>query len=222
MPDLVTVDQLRAFAPTALALADTAKALSQHMARCEINIPRRIRHFMAHIYVESAGFTRLEENLNYSVARLQQVWPSRFPTPASAAPFARNPRALAGKVYGGRMGNAGPLDGWLYRGGGWLQLTGKSNYQRASTWTGLDLIAHPEWARTPAIAAQIACDFWRLSGLNAVVDKDADEGVFQTLQGAIRHNEEDDLVEGTRIINGGLTGLAGRRAALQLAGRIWK
>lgn len=192
------------------------------MARCEINTARRIRHFMAHLFVESQGFTRLDENLNYSVARLQQVWPSRFPTPASAAPYARNPRALAQKVYGGRMGNTAPLDGYIYRGGGWLMLTGKLNYREASQWTGLDLVRHPEMARTPAIASQIACDFWRTRGLNAVVDKDPDEKVFQRLSTAILVNEEDDLEEGTRIINGGVNGLEPRRNALIRASVTWK
>ncbi|MCY1745057.1 hypothetical protein [Ensifer sp. SL37] len=50
------------------------------------------------------------ENLYYSAERLTQVWPSRFPTIASAKPFARNPRKLANKVYGGRMGNTAPDD----------------------------------------------------------------------------------------------------------------
>ena len=53
--------------------------------------------------------------LNYTAERLVQVWPSRFPTAASAAPYAHNPKALADIVYGGRGGNvAGTDDGWSY------------------------------------------------------------------------------------------------------------
>ncbi len=70
------------------------------------------------------------ENLNYSAALLTEVWPSRFPTIASAKPFARSPRKLANKVYGGRMGNTAPDDRWRYRGRGLPQITGKENYDR--------------------------------------------------------------------------------------------
>ncbi|WP_245281592.1 hypothetical protein [Ensifer sp. ZNC0028] len=70
------------------------------------------------------------ENLSYSAERLTQVWPTRFATIASAKPFARNPCKLANKVYGGRMGNTAPDDGWLYRGRGLPQITGKQNYEK--------------------------------------------------------------------------------------------
>jgi putative chitinase len=222
MPDLITRAQLVAFAPAALNPDAAAPALTKHMVRCEITTPRRIRHFMAHLAVESMYLARLEENLNYSVARLQQVWPSRFPNPVAAQPFARNPRELAHKVYGGRMGNDGKLDGWLYRGGGYVMLTGRDNYRLASAWTGLDLTTHPEWARTPAVAAQIACDFWRVKGINKIVDADKDEVVAKTISQEITLNEGDDLKEGTRAINGGLIGLDARGKALLRAGTIWK
>lgn len=72
----------------------------------------------------------ITENLNYSAKRLTQVWPGRFPTLASAQPYANNPQKLANKVYGGRLGNTGPNDGWLYRGRGLSQVTGKENYAK--------------------------------------------------------------------------------------------
>ncbi|ACL61251.1 hypothetical protein [Methylobacterium nodulans] len=75
------------------------------------------------------------ESLNYtSAARIKAVWPSRFPTEAAAAPYVRNPKALAIKVYGGRLGNAPApsTDGWDFRGMGLVQSTGKDNAQRAS------------------------------------------------------------------------------------------
>lgn len=89
---------------------------------------------LATAHHETGGtFGPVTENLNYtSAARIKQVWPKRFPTLASAEPYVKNPRALAGKVYGDRkdLGNTGPLDGWHFRGRGLAQITGRANYAK--------------------------------------------------------------------------------------------
>ena len=86
---------------------------------------------LAEAHHETGGAMQsVSENLSYSAKRLTEVWPSRFPTLAAAAPYANYPRRLANKVYGGRLGNTGPDDGWLYRGRGLAQITGKTNYAK--------------------------------------------------------------------------------------------
>ena len=86
---------------------------------------------LAEAHHETGGQMQpVSENLNYSARRLTEVWPSRFPTIAAAAPFANNPQRLANKVYGGRLGNVDPGDGWLFRGRGLAQITGRENYAR--------------------------------------------------------------------------------------------
>ena len=58
--------------------------------------PERVAAFVAQIGHESSDCRRLEEGLTYTtVGRLRAVWPKRFPTDESAAPFVRNPQALA-------------------------------------------------------------------------------------------------------------------------------
>lgn len=84
----------------------------------------------------------IRENLTYtSAARIRQVWPTRFPTEASARPYVRNPQGLANLVYANRLGNGNPSsgDGWTYRGDGLVQLTGKTNFDKFGVRPGMDL-----------------------------------------------------------------------------------
>lgn len=94
----------------------------------------------------------ISENLNYSAQRLTQVWPKRFPTLSAAKPYANNPQRLANKVYGGRLGNVDPNDGWLFRGRGLAQITGRTNYHKfAIAWA-------PDKASEMATAVNILFD----------------------------------------------------------------
>lgn len=221
MNTLVTAAQLRALSPNCDAVA-LGPALDRACRKYNINTDRRIRHFIAQIAHESLGLTRLSENLNYTTAaRIREVWPKRFPTVESARPFVSNPRALANKVYGGRLGNIGPDDGWRYRGGGLIGNTGRANYALASGHVGLNLVEEPDLLRTPDVAALAAAGFWAANGLNAVADQDDDEILAITMAEHLAVNEEDDLVAITRGVNGGLIGLADRRAWLQRTARIW-
>lgn len=92
----------------------------------------QLAYILATVFHETGGKMQpVEENLNYTTAaQIKKTWPSRFATVAAAQPYVRNPRGLANKVYGGRMGNTGPNDGWLYRGRGLPQITGKENYTK--------------------------------------------------------------------------------------------
>jgi putative chitinase len=167
------------------AIVDGAGAI----AAAGITTRLRAAHFLAQIATETGGLKAIEENLNYSAKRMMQVWPSRFPTLASAQPYANKPQALANKVYGGRLGNTGPDDGWRYRGGGMLQTTGRENYRRAGFEDDSDALRQPG----PALAA--ALTFWTGNGLNALADR-------------------DDLTAVRKRINGGTNGLAEARAYL--------
>lgn len=102
---------------------------------------QHLAYMLATAFHETGGKMQpVRENLNYtSAARIKQTWPTRFPTVASAQPFVRNPQKLANKVYGGRMGNTGPNDGWIYRGDGLPQLTGKENFRKFGIEPGMDL-----------------------------------------------------------------------------------
>lgn len=202
---MIDVARLRAFAPAVTVdnAAAFAKALEAGLSDAGLTTPLRVAHFMAQIAHESGGLTRLEERLSYSAERLVAVWPRRFPTMAEATPYARNPAALAEKVYGGRLGNVNPGDGYRFRGRGLIQLTGRDNYAVAAKYSGLPLVDDPGIATQPACAARIALGFWKSAGLNDEADR-------------------DDIDAITRVINGGLNGLDDRKAWLAKAKKVFK
>ena len=117
------------------------------------------------------------------------MWPRRFPTLAEAAPFANAPVKLACRVYGGWMGNRLPLDGWTFRGSGGLCTTGRDGFRAVGHEETPDALRQP----APGIAAALI--FRSRRGLNAAAQR-------------------DDIEETTHGVNGGLTGLADRRAYL--------
>ena len=172
----------------------------EHFPTFGLETGLRIAHWLGQFGHESRNFTDFEENLSYSAERLCKVWPSRFPTLASALPYARNPRKLANKVYGLRMGNIAPDDGWTYRGRG-PQLTGRDNYAAAAKRTGLPLISQPDIAADPRHFVLLACDYWDSRKCNAAAD-------------------DDNLVLVTKRINGGSVGIQERRLLVEKAKRI--
>lgn len=97
--------------------------------------------FLAQCDHESQGFTRLEENLNYSADRLLKIFPKYF-TQNNVTDYANNGVAIANYVYANRMGNGSVEsgDGYKFRGRGYIQLTGRDNYTRCGNAIGVDLI----------------------------------------------------------------------------------
>jgi putative chitinase len=219
---LITAAQLYRFAIRCDVVA-LAPALDGACREFSITDPREISYFLGHCYVETAGFTTFEENLSYSPERLMAVWPRRFSTLDVAKPFALNPTALAEKVYGERLGNVHPGDGWRFRGSGCLDTTGRDNFAAASRAIGVDLVAKPELLRTDRkIAARAAAAFWRDHQLGGVVAADPGEVACVTIADAININEVDDVRASTRIITGGDMGLAERQRQVLRASMIWR
>lgn len=167
--------------------------------------PTRAAYFLAQVAHETQGLTVFEENLRYSAKRLTQVWPKRFPTLASAKPYANNPRKLAEKVYGGRMGNGpeGSGDGYAFRGAGGLMNTGRDAYEAIGKIARMDLVSHPELARAPDTMLTVAGAAWAWKRGNTFADRDELMGLDD--------DDTDDFIPLTRAINGGTIGLADRK-----------
>jgi predicted chitinase len=62
-----------------------------------------------------------------------------------------------GDAYEGRLdlGNTNPGDGRRFKGRGFVQITGRTNYTKWGKRLGLDLVGKPEIASRPDVAAQI-------------------------------------------------------------------
>lgn len=152
--------------------------------------PERMAEFLAETTHESGGYTRFDESLRYSAKRLMAVWPKRFPTLASALPYAWDPTdpdredvALANLVYGARMGNdangTDDNDGWDHRGRGILQHTGAEEYRILRQ----DLGFEPDDVADPAKAVVAAADYWTRRGLNKLADRGDFTGLRRAING---------------------------------------
>ena len=164
--------------------------LNQVFVKYDINTPKRQAAFIGQCAVESANFTRLQENLNYSAERITQVWPSRFPNVSIAQPYAHNPKALANFVYAGRLGNLQDGDGWMYIGRGLIQITGRENYANCENGIGVDLINNPDLLLTPKYAALSAGWYWNKKGLNALADSQEYGAMTKRINGGLTELDE--------------------------------
>lgn len=158
----------------------------------KINTPRRLAHFLAQCHHESAGFNVVEENLNYSAEGLLRTFKKYF-TPEQANEYAHNKVRIASRVYANRIGNGDEAsqEGWLYRGRGYVQLTGKDNYAAFNDQLPEDIIKNPDLVATqyPMLSAAW---FWDHNNINDL----------------LCDNETIDDV--TRKVNGGLNGIVDR------------
>lgn len=130
---------------------------------------REMDDWLGQVLHESAMLERIEEGLSYSAQRLMAVWPRRFPTLDVAQAYERNPEALANFVYGGRMGNTQPGDGWRFRGRGLIQVTGRDNYAMLAVRMGLPLLADPDMLLQPRVALDAAIIWWERSVPDAFI-----------------------------------------------------
>ena len=140
--------------------------------RAGINTPLRLAHFFAQLDHESK-LQPTRENTNYSEQGLLNTFPKYF-TKAQAKQYARKPQAIANRAYANRMGN-GPEssgDGWFYRGGGYMQHTGKKEYETLKKNLGVDYVKNPDLLLNEADAMLGAIDYWSRLKLNNYADKD--------------------------------------------------
>lgn len=195
---------------------ELGRAADAHFPAAGIDRALRVAHALAQQSVETGGFSRLVENLNYSVQGLMGTFSRSRISAADCKRLGRkeNEPALsparqaeiANIVYGGEfglkeLGNKSPGDGSKYIGRGAKQTTGLANYTQVADLTQIDVVNSPEKLADPDLGMRAATIFWRSRNCNKFADA-------------------DDITGLTKAINGGTNGLPERKAALLRAKQI--
>lgn len=164
-------------------------------AKFNITTPLRLAHFLAQCGHESGGFKAVSENVNYSADGLKKIFGKYFPGNLNES-YARQPEKIASRVYADRMGNGNEAskEGYKFRGRGYIQLTGKSNYTNFTKFIGEDCIANPDLVATKYPLASAAF-FFDSNKLWSICDKGADTATVTAV---------------TKRVNGGTIGLDDR------------
>lgn len=204
--DVVAV--VKQFAPNAKinyvqAIEQGEGLFQQH----EINSALRFAHFFAQALHETGNFSVLRESMNYSEKRLLEIFGvgkhSAAITPAEAKAIANNQEKIAERVYGlgnpkmaKMLGNTQAGDGYLYRGNGVIQTTGRANHKNMGDACDVDFENHPELVTDPQHALKPALQKWTDDKLNTYADN-------------------NDITTITKKINGGSIGLEERKALFE-------
>lgn len=174
---------------------DWYEAMCEILPLWEVDTIERVAGFIAQCGHESGGFRVLSENLNYSAKALNSIFPKYFRRAGrDANEYHRQPEKIANVIYANRMdnGDASSGDGWTFRGGGILQLTGRYNYTEFGKAVDKTPEEAVEYVRTKAGALDSACWFWDTNNINKYCDN-------------------QDIVGMTKRINGGTIGLDDRK-----------
>ena len=183
---MITAETLRKFAPKIKDPEIHASALEDARQTSSVTTARRLCHFLGQVFVETGGFAIMVENLNYKdPARLDGIFSAVHGSEDARDLIRRGPEAIANRVYANRLGNGDEAsgDGWRYRGSGYKQLTGRSNYREIGGIVNLDLEGNPELAREPRTAASVAFAFWDARQCSLLADVGDIEGVTEKING---------------------------------------
>jgi putative chitinase len=186
----IKLEKLKGHVPDAVI-----SQIPEIITKFNCNTPLRLSHFLAQCGHESGNFKAVSENLNYSAKGLLGTFGKYF-NATTAAQYERKPEMIASRVYGGRMGNGDEAskEGYKFRGRGYIQLTGKSNYVAFTKFIGEDCVANPDLVATKYPLASAAF-FFNNNKLWSICDKGFSRQVVEQV---------------TKRVNGGLIGIDDR------------
>jgi len=109
----------------------------EHTAKAAGIVGTELAQLLAQCHVETIGFQTLKE--------LPNKWQQHYEPPSKTATM---------------LGNTQPGDGQRFIGRGFIQVTGRYNYDQFAQNSGIDVVRHPELLEKPDTAAKAAVDFW--------------------------------------------------------------
>lgn len=173
----ITESQIRRIMPNAKdgRLKEFVSSFNEYGDMFGIDTPLRAAHYIAQVAHETGELRYLEE-------------------------------IASGQQYEGRrdLGNTQPGDGRRFKGRGYLQTTGRANYQAYAD-SGFcvgDLMSHPEWLAKQPGCQKASMFFWLKNDLN-------------------RWADQDDVRTVSKRVNGGWNGLAQRMYYWRVAKKVF-
>jgi putative chitinase len=201
---LITPEQLDTVTTTLTKdrCAELAGLLNAACDRYGVKAFDEFDEFLANLLQESLECNHKTENMNYQAQTLANTFPSRYSKTKTkpyipndkAVSLAHRPEQLANDVYGGRMGNNQPGDGWRFRGGGYIGLTGRETYGKYAAYIGKEIGEAADLVRSQDYYA-LDSAFW----------------FFYVLKGLKDESIRDEFIGIVKSINGGTIGLKDRQ-----------
>lgn len=171
-----TEAEVRAFSPSIRKeyLAALMRGKADLRAAGILENGKRFAHFMGQVGGETSGGVILRESLNYkTVKAIRGAWRARASKHSDAwikANLLGKPVALGDWAYGGRMGNRkGTTDGYDYRGGGFIQTTGRWAVENYCKKCGIPI--RPDILDDYDATLKFACAEWVESNCNKWADQ---------------------------------------------------
>lgn len=201
----ITEAELRRFAPGAKDVYVEALIHGwSDLERAGVTTPLRLCEFLAQTAHETGGYSIIREHTTWTAKQMTALWPGRFKTALDPRIVAcgRDPRKLANLAYAGRsdIGNCGGDDGWLYRGGGFLQLTGRGGYRECGAAIGCDLEGQPELIEMGSVSLKAALWVWQdFGGLNRLADRHYTRAIGNAINRGSPYSSHDPIGHKDRL-----------------------
>jgi predicted chitinase len=175
--DHLSVDMLRPAFPATSSdnIAKNLPYIQAALKEFHIVTPQLIAFTFATMRADNESFNPMSERQ------------SSLNTTPGGTPFDKyEPESPTGRA----LGNEQKGDGALFKGRGFVLITGRANYARMSARLGVDLVGFPDRANDPEVAARVLCAFIA----------DHQDRIRPAL-------DANDLGTAVRIVTGGLAGL---------------